>query len=614
MARGGKKNSKNDFTANSPKQESKFDSVTETKMSKKEANRARFAGPGLGLGAAGRLGLAGGAGTSALADLDVFGLEDSDSSDSHHEPGKGYRDRGYNSSDSSNDRAPLPGRRRGGTATAPIGLGGLGGNLGALGTASFAVDWRTTQPPAAGRYVLPAGVEMVGADPTLEEQEDGSCALVVPEGAHLKCALRCSPWILQEDGRLHTWTICCAMRIDRLPSSALAIASGRPAPSNAEKTENVQVYKNGGVGALGHMGTQEAALRAERWAWVVITRKAHEMNTYVNGQLCSRVPIPPQRPPKKPVDVDKKEGRSQQRTGAADAEDGEDDDSAFGGRRGGKAPKNSVSAEAERREALMLERFCLEPAEFGLFFATAAQQDDERRAEEPERGLSIKYLRVLSEVWSAEDVRTELHKLRSADEAAELLEDAEASRAQHMSLQALYAKPPPIWLHPAFAAEFGDAFIGGTALENGALHISLEVVALTVSKMLEPVGGAASGLAHETRAALNSASQLFLDAKKLAHKFMRAKGDGQDRLFLLAVASDIQALEPGGTLLVPCEVGGIPLIFIVRRNSPPAEETCTFVAVSCKAAGLSHHEVRKRRAHPQPPSSNPNVARIRICL
>ena len=41
-------------------------------------------------------------------------------------------------------------------------------------------------------------------------------------------------------------------------------------------------------------------------------------------------------------------------------------------------------------------------------------------------------------------------------------------RAQQLSRQPLYAKPPPAWRHPAFAAEFGDSFIGGTALENGA--------------------------------------------------------------------------------------------------------------------------------------------------
>lgn len=35
----------------------------------------------------------------------------------------------------------------------------------------------------------------------------------------------------------------------------------------------MQLYKNGGVGALNDMGTQEAAVHAERWCWVVVTRK-----------------------------------------------------------------------------------------------------------------------------------------------------------------------------------------------------------------------------------------------------------------------------------------------------------------------------------------------------
>ena len=55
--------------------------------------------------------------------------------------------------------------------------------------------------------------------------------------------------------------------------------------------ENVSVYKNGGVGCLNDMGTQEAALHAERWCWVVITRKPGELRSYVNGRLCAAVKL-----------------------------------------------------------------------------------------------------------------------------------------------------------------------------------------------------------------------------------------------------------------------------------------------------------------------------------
>ena len=47
--------------------------------------------------------------------------------------------------------------------------------------------------------------------------------------------------------------------------------------------------------------------------------------------------------------------------------------------------------------------------------------------------------------------------------------------ANALRAQPLYARPPPIWGHPAFVAEFGDAFIGGTGLEGGSIHTSLEV-------------------------------------------------------------------------------------------------------------------------------------------
>ena len=53
-------------------------------------------------------------------------------------------------------------------------------------------------------------------------------------------------------------------------------------------------------------------------------------------------------------------------------------------------------------------------------------------------------------------MREELTLLRGRDEVAELEEEAEEARAQRLCLSALYAKPPPVWLHPAFAAEFGD--------------------------------------------------------------------------------------------------------------------------------------------------------------
>jgi len=62
----------------------------------------------------------------------------------------------------------------------------------------------------------------------------------------------------------------------------------------------------------------------------------------------------------------------------------------------------------------------------------------------------------------------------------ELAEKAGKAQASQMALQSLYAKPPPLWLHPAFIAEFGDAFVSGTGLDTGALSISIEVAVLAL--------------------------------------------------------------------------------------------------------------------------------------
>ena len=82
-----------------------------------------------------------------------------------------------------------------------------------------------------------------------------------------------------------------AMRVDRLPVSTLPIFNGSGPPAAGEALEHVQIFKNGGVGALGQIGTQDAAVRAERWAWLTVTRKEGELRTYVNGRLCAEIKL-----------------------------------------------------------------------------------------------------------------------------------------------------------------------------------------------------------------------------------------------------------------------------------------------------------------------------------
>ena len=142
-----------------------------------------------------------------------------------------------------------------------------------------------------------------------------------------------------------------------------------------------------------------------------------------------------------------------------------------------------------------------------------------------ERGLAVRYLKLSTVVWGPHEVREHLQALRAKDDEMELDREAEAARFAQLSLQPLYAKPPPIWLHPAFAAEFGDAFIGGTGLESGTLHVSLEVVVLALDDMLREGNAAESLLGHADRAALNGVHQAMAEAKSLAHKHVESRSN-----------------------------------------------------------------------------------------
>ena len=88
---------------------------------------------------------------------------------------------------------------------------------------------------------LPDGLDIIGGDAVFEEQEDGDQALVVPEGAYLRLAVpSISPWGLEDDGKLHRFSLMIAMRLDRLPAAALPVFNGGPPANQGEQLEHVQ--------------------------------------------------------------------------------------------------------------------------------------------------------------------------------------------------------------------------------------------------------------------------------------------------------------------------------------------------------------------------------------
>ena len=255
-------------------------------------------------------------------------------------------------------------------------------------------------------------------------------------------------------------------------------------------------------------------MRAERWCWVVITRKPGQLRTYVNGRLCSDIKL-------ESVKKDKKDDKP--KAEEVDGDEGKDGAATVG-------PKPQLQ-----------EKFVLDPQFLALFASDGSGKDQtprgaarchcsfhllaahlRRASREPVRprcmlaGLAIKYIRVTSKVMDQKEIADELHRIRSADEEAEVLQAAESSRAEQLSLQPLYARPPPVWLHPAFAAEFADPFIAGQPFfEEGAMHISLEVLTLVLDEMLKE-SGLGCELSHAARSALNTANTQLKDARKLA--------------------------------------------------------------------------------------------------
>ena len=412
-----------------------------------------------------------------------------------------------------------------------------------------------------GKGAMPDGVQLLGGEAVFEEQEDGSQALVMPEGGFLKVTVNASPWVLEEDGRLHNFTIVMAIRLDVIPTTSLPLFNGGAPPPSGEKVENVQVFKNGGVGALNDMGTQEAAVHAERFSWVVVTRKPGELCTYVDGRLCAAIKL----------EAAKKEKEKERGIGQKEEEEGDPE-----------RTKDKLEG-TDKAKQQMQEKFVIDPQFLALFAAT------EEGASKDLRSLTIKYLRITSKVWTPQQIADELHMVRTADEEAEVAKEAETSRAEQLSLQPLYARPPPIWLHPAFAAEFADPFIAATPFEDGAMHVSIEVLTLALDEMLKPAG-IGQALPHATRSALNTACTQLKDCRKLAHKLAHArKGGGQERAFFSAVSKVFSELEPGGVLLLPWD-GESSILIVIRRGVLPAEHLCTLTVINPTVSGSKYHQ------------------------
>ena len=283
------------------------------------------------------------------------------------------------------------------------------------------------------------------------------------------------------------------------------------------------------------------------------------LKTYVNGKLCADVKL-------EPLKVDEKSGAMENRKGNESGRKKEPGQ----GKGDGKTRGNDA--------------FAIDPHDFAMFLPRAKESEDAEDEAVAQFGPSsddtgctvhIKYASFLCEVLDEHALRKKVHSLRSADEFLDAQDEAEEARSHHLSLYKLYAKPPPAWLHPCFAALFGDAFVEGTKLGMGGIFTTLKVFNLVVSRLLESEGVRLGpgrmltyphSLQHSDWQSLNSIGLGFSESEKLVLHYQRAEKDSQQhRLFVQHLMTKLDALQAGAVLIVPHAISGVPILFVIER-------------------------------------------------
>jgi thiol-disulfide isomerase/thioredoxin len=436
-------------------------------------------------------------------------------------------------------------------------------------------------------------------------------------------------WTLGKDGKVHTYTLHMAVKLDKLPVTSLklfhglglasvAVSSGEKGikgamrvepsaqgegagkkglgvePGGGSALECVHVYKNGGVGALGQVGTAATALKAEQWTWVTVTRQTDspngpELRTYVNGRLCAAVKLEPIKVVDSAADEEGKKGEGKTRPSDA---------------------------------------FVIDPTDFAIFLPRGgdeAGEDGTRAGVDPSvhefTGLDaeqdglvhVKYVSLVCEFMDEAKIKDSIHELRATDEFMDAKDEAQEEKWEHLILFKLYAKPPPVWLHPCFSGLFGDPFVEGTGLELGGVFTTLQVFNLVLSKLLKNEGvrmrtrgGGAEKYPHSLKhgqwQTLNRISLGFSESVKVAQHVQKALENAQQQRQMMSVmTSKLKALESGEVLIVPHAISGNPILFMIEKTG---EDTANFTVVNTNPQLLQFH----------PASGRPPKIKYQTCL
>jgi len=255
----------------------------------------------------------------------------------------------------------------------------------------------------------------------------------------------------------------------------------------------------------------------------------------------------------------------------------------------------SISAESRGIFARKDDRFSLNAASFLLFSSS-------NDALMP-GGVRIKHLEVRNHCLSAAKVGEQAYANRIWSPWAIAREREEERRRQSMSLQALYKRPPPVWMHPAFLGEFGDAFLEGTGLQGGTVAVSLAMFNLAFSELLSRStlvdggdDGASTnsnsyleGFGQEEMQVLGSVSHVLSTAAELARRYELATKSGAQLVHWMKryFGTRLRALKEGEVMIVPGGIGQHQIAYLIERETT---EAYRFVIVNTDPLqGLEYH-------------------------
>eukprot|EP00954_Amorphochlora_amoebiformis_P013218 1037681-Amorphochlora_amoeboformis.AAC.1 len=329
---------------------------------------------------------------------------------------------------------------------------------------------------------------------------------------------------------MNDFTLTMDIKLDKLPKKAFFLASFNDKVDRTNFSPGeVQVYPDGGVGFFGIKGLTK--LKPGRWARVVITcGGGFESNSRVLTTYIN-----------------------------------------------GKKCAKIAKPVLNQRDG----RFAMACSHIRLFH-------NEKKAFEK---AQVRYVEVRGQCYSEEKVKENNFTNRIYSAYLEEEEEKKRKLFSALSLQPLYKKPPPIWMHPAFCAEFGDAYLQGTGLEGGSLSVCLHVFDMMFKNMLSDQKGLLDTLGDDELQELDGLTTIFGNAVSLSKQHAIAMKGGQQLVAFVRKfrIQHLEGLAEGETMLIPGGCGGKPYVYILEKLDDYSDNYRFVIVNTDPHWGLDYH-------------------------